>query len=192
MSDEFTDRKLPAGSPILNLNRPRCVTMPIAGRETRRSQVKCRRLAVPIRTELLPVVETKSSDVLTGKSEVIPGTKIVADSAVECVANGHGGQADNVSEETDVVIEDSSVVSSDTPSPNVQDEIFVSINDKEVLVKDEVPDRRKSTNKDVGSDYYCKKDVILSSDPSNQVILNCVQDLKASEKVNGSTIGDGL
>merc|ERR1712176_611521 len=42
----------PAGSPVLGSGR--CMTLPIAGKEARRTQRRNNRLAVPARTELLP------------------------------------------------------------------------------------------------------------------------------------------
>ncbi|XP_063683636.1 melanopsin-A-like isoform X2 [Bolinopsis microptera] len=166
---------------------------------------------------------TEKSEILTEGSDVVTQSETTEKSDVVCVPNGIGpAHRNDIS--SDVITEESSIIpcySDVIPSEGSQDGAYVALDDEQVLVKkkgseteniksknkdiepenikfknkDIEPENIKFKNKNIESDYNCSKDIILSSDPTDQIIFtNTMKGLNEEEsgKVNGSILMDSL
>ena len=159
--------KSPVGSP--NLGAVRCVTMPVAGKETKRSRRKKLRLAVPDKTTVeLDNRKVDSTDVIF-------------------MGNGCNGGVSDFVRENDVVHEETSIV----PNQNFEDEIYTDDHDEKVLVDSEVsPTTVCSPVIEEDEDCLnCGNGVTFSSGSADKVITNHDRDFEnggVCETINGS------
>ena len=157
---EVISDKSPVGSP--NLGAVRCVTMPVAGKETKRSRRKKLRLAVP--DKLTAELDNRNAD----STDVI------------FVGNG-------CVQENDVVHEETSIV----PNENFEDEVYTDDHDETVLVDSEVsPTNVCSPVLEENDDCLnCENGVTLCNGSADEFISNHGQDFKVGEvceAINGS------
>ncbi|KAL5268470.1 hypothetical protein ACHWQZ_G002365 [Mnemiopsis leidyi] len=167
---EVIAEKSPVGSPTLGAIR--CVTMPVVGRETKRSRRKILRLAIPG-----DLTEEMNKENVDSTEVIFVGNGLT----------GHIGKDNECLQENDLVHEEPSIV----PNQNFQDEVYTDCHDENVLVESEVSPTETCPpvleNNENSFDRV--NGVEISCLTSDKVISNHGPDFKvgeATEKINGS------